>query len=90
MQTPGVIQRDVELVRYIYLKLAALGHPIERSPGDLEFLEIVQPLLRNYHQKDQLLGGRLCPADTRIQAFVDAYLADICPRGAAAREHVRA
>ncbi len=83
MQTPGVIQRDEELVRYIYLKLAALGHTVERSAGDLEFLEIVQPLLRNYHQKDQLLGGRLCPADGRIQTFLDSYLSDICPRGAA-------
>jgi phosphoenolpyruvate carboxykinase (diphosphate) len=83
MHTPGVIQRDEELVRYVYLKLAALGHAVERSAGDLEFLEIVQPLLRNYHQKDQLLGGRLCPADARIQAFLDAYLGDICPRGAA-------
>jgi hypothetical protein len=83
MHTAGVIQRDEELVRYIYLKLAALGHAIQRSSGDLEFLEIIQPLLRNYHQKDQLLGGRLCPADTRIQAFLDAYLGDICPRGAA-------
>jgi phosphoenolpyruvate carboxykinase (diphosphate) len=83
MQTPGVIQRDEELVRYIYLKLAALGHAAQRSAGDLEFLEIVEPLLRNYHQKDQLLGGRLCPADARIQAFLDSYLNGICPRGAA-------
>jgi hypothetical protein len=83
MNTPGVIERDDELVRYIYLKLAALGHAVRRSAGDLEFLEIVEPLLRNYHQKDQLLGGRLCPADARIQAFLDAYLSDICPRGAA-------
>jgi hypothetical protein len=82
MQTPGVIQRDEELVHYIYLKLAALGHTVQRSSGDLEFLEIVQPLLRNYHQKDQLLGGRLCPADARIQAFLDAYVSDICPGGA--------
>jgi len=83
MQTPGVIQRDEELVRYICLKLAALGHTIAPGAGDPDFLEIVQPLLRNYHQKDQLLGGRLCPADERIQSFLDAYLADVCPRGAA-------
>src|SRR6516164_7471572 len=79
MPTAGVIQRDEELVRYIYLKLAALGHRVGRSAGDLEFLEIIQPLLRNYHQKDQLLGGRLCPADGRIQAFLDSYLSDIWP-----------
>jgi hypothetical protein len=40
-------------------------------------------LLRNYHQKDQLLGNRLSPADTRIQSFLDSYLKNICPEGAA-------
>jgi hypothetical protein len=38
--------------------------------------------LRNYYQKDQLLGYRLCPADSRIQAFLDAYLSDVMPDGA--------
>ena len=72
-----------ELFRYINLKLAALGQPTSRSTSDPHFLEIAAPLLRNYYQKDQLLGNRLCPADTRIQAFLDAYLADVRPGGAA-------
>ena len=72
-----------ELVRYINLKLAALGQPTSRSTADPRFLEIAAPLLRNYFQKDQLLGNQLCPADTRIQEFLDAYLGDVCPRGAA-------
>ncbi len=75
--------RNPELIRYINLKLAALGQPTSRSTADPEFLEIAGPLLRNYHQKDQLLGNRLCPADTRIQSFLDSYLADVAPRGAA-------
>src|ERR1700733_7500177 len=75
--------RNPELIRYINLKLAALGQPTSRSTADPEFLEIAGPLLRNYHQKDQLLGNRLCPADTRIQAFLDSYFADVCPSGAA-------
>ena len=75
--------QNEELVRYINLKLAALGQPISRSTADPDFLEIARPLLRNYHQKDQLLGDRLCPADARIQAFLDAYLSDVCPNGAA-------
>jgi hypothetical protein len=29
-----------------------------------------------------LLGNRLCPADSRIQQFLDAYLKDVCPGGA--------
>jgi len=75
--------RSPELVRYINLKLAALGQPVSRRTSDPEFLEIAGPLLRNYYQKDQLLGNRLCPADTRIQSFLTAYLGDIASAGPA-------
>src|SRR5262249_31370384 len=34
------------------------------------------PLLRNYYQKDEILRGRLCPADDRIQTFLEKYLFD--------------
>jgi hypothetical protein len=71
-----------ELVRYINLKLAALGQPVSQSTADPYFLEIAGPLLRNYYQKDQLLGDLLCPADARIQAFLDAYLSDVAANGA--------
>jgi len=80
-QSPA--SRNLELIRYINLKLAALGQPTSRSTADPEFLEIAGPLLRNYQQKDQLLGNRLCPADTRIQSFLDSYLRDVSPHGAA-------
>lgn len=63
-----------ELTTYINLKLAALGQPVNPETADQRFLEIADPLLRNFHQKDLLLGGRLCPADARIQAFLDRYL----------------
>ena len=75
-------QKDEELVRYINLKLAALGQPVSQRTADPYFLELAGPLLRNYHQKDQLLGGRLCPVDARIQAFLDSYLSDVSPGGA--------
>ena len=75
--------KPAELLRYINLKLVALGQPSSHSTADPYFLEIAGPLLRNFHQKDQLLGGRLCPADSRIQQFLDACLADVCPGGAA-------
>ena len=74
---------DRELFRYINLKLAALGQPVCRHTAEPEFLEIVEPLLRNYYEKDLLLGDRLCPVDARVQGFLDAYLSDICPNGAA-------
>ena len=72
-----------ELVRYINLKLAAIGQPTSRSTADPKFLEIAGRLLRNYFQKDLLLGSQLCPADSRIQEFLNAYLAEVCPQGAA-------
>ena len=73
----------VDLVRYIHLKLAALGQPVPGSIDDPDFLDIARPLLRNFHQKDLMLGGYLCPADQRIQAFLDSYLSDVSPQGAA-------
>ena len=72
-----------ELARYINLKLAALGQPLCHHTADLQFLETAGPLLRRLHQKEQLLGTRLSPVDARIQAFLDAYLSDVCPHGAA-------
>ena len=72
-----------ELARYINLKLAALGQPLCHHTADLEFLETAGPLLRRLHQKEQLLGSRLSPVDARIQAFLDAYLSDVSPNGAA-------
>jgi phosphoenolpyruvate carboxykinase (diphosphate) len=78
MATP---QAALELVQYLQLKLAALG----QSPGnaaETPFLQIAKPLLRNHYQKERLLGRYLCPADARIQSFLDDYLQDCCPEGA--------
>ena len=76
----NVAQTD-QLFRYINLKLVALGQPSSRSTADPNFLEIAAPLLRNFYQKDQLLAGRLCPADARVQEFLDSYLDGVCPEG---------
>lgn len=73
---------DPGLTTYANLKLAALGQPVSRANIDPSLLEIAGPLLRNHYQKDQLLGGILCPADKRIQGFLDAYLSDVRPQGA--------
>jgi hypothetical protein len=67
-----------ELVWYLKLKLAALGQPAGGSAPEPGFLEIAQPLLRNYAAKNRLLRDHLCPADTRIQSFLNDYLASVC------------
>jgi hypothetical protein len=73
-------QRD-ELVRYINLKLAALGQPVNDATADPYFLELTRPLLRNYLVKDQMRGGHLCPADRRIERYLQDVLGETCPDG---------
>ncbi|HTT72160.1 MAG TPA: hypothetical protein VMG32_13130 [Anaeromyxobacteraceae bacterium] len=72
---------EADLVRYVNLKLAALGEPVSRATVEPAFMELAGPLLRNHYQKDQLLGWPLCPVDVRIQAFLDGYLKGACPGG---------
>jgi hypothetical protein len=79
MATP---QSALDLVQYLYLKLAALGQPASKNSADTRFLQIAQPLLRHHYEKERLLEKYLCPADARIQSFLDAYLADCSPGGA--------
>lgn len=38
---------------------------------------VAQPLLANLQEKNRLLSDYLCPADQRIQDFLDNYLADL-------------
>lgn len=73
--------QDESVVRYINLKLAALGQPTSHGSEQAYFLELARPLLRNYYVKDQMLGGHLCPADRRIQAYLSSALGDVCPGG---------
>jgi hypothetical protein len=74
---------EAELIGYIRLKLAACGQPAGAPSGEADLLEIARPLLRNYHQKSLMLGNHLCPVDQRIQGFLDRYLKDVAPQGAA-------
>ncbi len=73
--------RPDDLARYLNLKLAAMG--FSTGPGALDpyFIELATPLLRNYRHKDLLLGQVLCPADERIQSFLDRELGPVCAEG---------
>jgi hypothetical protein len=75
------MENHPELDRYITLKLTSLGLDTPQATSDPAFLRIAGPLLRNFHQKDQLLAHRLSPVDARIQAYLDSHLADVCPNG---------
>src|SRR6186713_422956 len=71
-----------DLQRYLNLKLAALGQPVNASAAEAELIEIARPLLRNFEIRDRLLRHQHCPADARIQSFLDEYLREVCPQGA--------
>ncbi len=74
-------QADPEsvLVEYVNLKLAALGCPMFGQRADSPFIALSRSLLANYQEQARLLADYLCPADQRIQGFLDAYIGDTAP-----------
>lgn len=78
-----MIKANSDLLQYLNLKLAALGQPISAGAHDAELIEIARPLLRNFEIRDQLLRDHQCPADARIQTFLNDYLREVRPHGAA-------
>jgi hypothetical protein len=72
--SPQLSRDTTELIWYLNLKLAALGQPTGDGAAEPGFLQIARPLLRSYETRDRLLGDHLCPADARIQAFLNDYL----------------
>ncbi|MCP4156940.1 MAG: hypothetical protein GY757_55015, partial [bacterium] len=68
-------QRE-RIIRYINLKLASMGLPYS-SRTDVMDIEIAHDLIENFKEKNRLLSTYLCPADKRIQNFLETYLADL-------------
>jgi hypothetical protein len=66
-----------KLIRYIQIKLAFLGVLPDSGKGEEGVLTMAQDLIQNYQEKNRLLSEHLCPADQRIQNFVDDYLSDV-------------
>lgn len=70
------IPRPKRVIEYINLKLAAIGQPWFQSDSRMEFLELANDLIKNHREKNRLLEEYLCPADQRIQSFIDNYLSE--------------
>jgi len=64
------------LNQYINLKLASLNQPTYRKLDDSRFLDLASDLIKNHKEKNRLLANYLCPADQRIQNFIDQYLSE--------------
>ena len=65
--------RDRHLLN-INLKLAAVGQPICEQIDSDEFLSVARDLVDSYQAQARLIPEYLCPADQRIQSFLDRYI----------------
>ncbi len=70
----GTDERQLKL-QHICLQLAALGHNCHLGT-DRSNLSVSDSLLRNYNQHRRLLVDYRCPADQRIQNFLNHYFRD--------------
>ncbi|MGB5417929.1 hypothetical protein [Algibacter sp.] len=73
-----------DTIQFINLQLAAIGQPIFKDKVgsketfcDPEFEKTTRPLIMSLREKSRLLANHLCPADSRIQSFIDQYLKDV-------------
>ena len=69
-----------ELVNYANLKLATLGLPTVGDQSDNPTLRLGKSLIKEYREKVRLLQGHLCPADSRIQGFLERILGKDAPK----------
>ena len=64
-----------DVIRYINLKLSALGFPWY-AKADYNNLGIAEDLTRIYRERTRLSKDSYCPADNRIQDFLNSYFAE--------------
>ena len=67
----AIDKRQIAL-QHICLQLASLGHRCQLS-SDRGYLAVADSLLKNYSAQRQLLADYRCPADQRIQNFLNDY-----------------
>jgi hypothetical protein len=72
----NVIPKSGELEEYINLKLAAMGQPVIDGLKGSKIFGLANGLIKNHKAMNRLLSDYLCPADKRIQDFLDGYLSE--------------
>ncbi len=66
---------DNRLIEYANIKLAYMGLPTAGASSS-QFLEMGRALISRNQEAERLLANYLCPADQRIQSFLEAYTGD--------------
>jgi hypothetical protein len=62
--------------RQVLLHLLANGLPVP-SDGEAEFEELCRGFQESFREQARLLGGHRCPADQRIEAFLQAHFEEL-------------
>ena len=60
-------------LQHICMQLATLGYHCQMDI-DSSYMSVAESILKNYNQHRRLLADYRCPADQRIQDFLNAYL----------------
>lgn len=68
------IQPDPKLLDLINLQLLALEQPTVGKPEDYPLVSMGRGLIAHYQAKEKLLDNPRCPADARIEAWLERYL----------------
>ncbi|WP_439128196.1 hypothetical protein [Polaribacter sp.] len=73
-----------DIIQFTNLQLAALGEPTFKDKENSnvqycnpKFEELTGGLIKSIQEKSRLLANHHCPADTRIQNFINDYLKDV-------------
>ena len=61
----------------INLRLALLGLPLAAGADEVSITGLMAPILARQRELSRRLADRLCPTDTRIQNFLNDYLASV-------------
>ena len=62
----------------VYLRLALTGLPVPENAA--ETAHLIDPIIARQRELNRRLADRLCPADARIQRFLDSYFEGIDER----------
>ncbi len=78
-ENENIISKDY-IKQYIDLKLLSLGFGNQENNTD-SFFDIAKELIENFREREKACNEVLCPADHRIQEFINNYFSDVpnCP-----------